>query len=102
MVDIGINVHLVDPNLIEKLLDILTFIWWWFFFLGLLFLPGEVLHRLDLRRVWKRVILLDAIGWEPEGRSTQVDPKAHLSKRYLRHHLIPLSIHLLLFLRDTI
>jgi hypothetical protein len=102
VVDIGINVHLVDPNLIEELLDILTFIWWLFFFLGLLFLSGEVLHRLDLRRFMKRIILLDAIGWEPEGRSTQVDPKAHLSKRYLRYHLVPLSVQLLLFIRDAI
>lgn len=103
MVDIGINVHLVDPNLIEELLDILTFIWWRFFFLGLLFLPVQVLHsRLDLRRFRKRVILLNAISWEPEGRSAQVCPQAHLSKRYLWHHLVPLSVLLLLFLRNAI
>ena len=98
MINIGIYVHLVDPDLIEELLNILTFIWR-VLFLGVL-LSGQLLLRQDPRRLGKRVILLYAIGREPEGRSTQVDPQAHLPNWYLRHHLVPLGVLLLLIMRD--
>lgn len=97
MIDIGIYVHLVDPDLIEELLYILTFIWRVFFLRVLL--SGQLLLRQDPRRFGKRVVLLYPIGWEPESRGTQVYPQAHLPNWYLRHHLVPLRILLLLIMR---